>query len=309
MFCPECGTPIKKGSYICANCKFKIKLTTEIVGKKDKKEKNDDKTKKIEKKKAKTNRKKKEVEVKTSMNDIDGMKPEEPKEDLNIDLKTKEKIDRNIVTQNDINKTSIKINEDVPFEIEKVIEKPVIRIDPEAEKSISINSILPEGPNKKEKNDDKTKKIEKKKAKTNRKKKEVEVKTSMNDIDGMKPEEPKEDLNIDLKTKEKIDRNIVTQNDINKTSIKINEDVPFEIEKVIEKPVIRIDPEAEKSISINSILPEGPNKKEKNDDKTKKIEKSKSPPVHKNENVKRNFIKKIGSLYNELIDNSFREKT
>ena len=31
IFCPECGTPIEKGSYICANCKFKISLAKKSI--------------------------------------------------------------------------------------------------------------------------------------------------------------------------------------------------------------------------------------------------------------------------------------
>jgi len=30
MWCPECGAPIKKGFFTCANCKFKVKLTKDI---------------------------------------------------------------------------------------------------------------------------------------------------------------------------------------------------------------------------------------------------------------------------------------
>jgi len=31
MFCPECGTPIEKGSFICTNCKFKIRVTLQSI--------------------------------------------------------------------------------------------------------------------------------------------------------------------------------------------------------------------------------------------------------------------------------------
>ena len=30
IFCPECGEPIKKGFFTCANCKIKVRLTKEI---------------------------------------------------------------------------------------------------------------------------------------------------------------------------------------------------------------------------------------------------------------------------------------
>ena len=30
MWCPECGAPIKKGFFTCANCKFKVRLTKDI---------------------------------------------------------------------------------------------------------------------------------------------------------------------------------------------------------------------------------------------------------------------------------------
>jgi uncharacterized Zn finger protein (UPF0148 family) len=30
MWCPECGAPIKKGFFTCANCRFKVKLTEDI---------------------------------------------------------------------------------------------------------------------------------------------------------------------------------------------------------------------------------------------------------------------------------------
>ena len=30
MWCPECGAPIKKGFFTCANCKFKVRLTEDI---------------------------------------------------------------------------------------------------------------------------------------------------------------------------------------------------------------------------------------------------------------------------------------
>ena len=31
MLCPECGTPIEKGSFICANCKFKIRVAKKSI--------------------------------------------------------------------------------------------------------------------------------------------------------------------------------------------------------------------------------------------------------------------------------------
>ena len=37
MWCPECGTPIKKGFFTCSNCKLKVKMTREINEKQDKK--------------------------------------------------------------------------------------------------------------------------------------------------------------------------------------------------------------------------------------------------------------------------------
>jgi hypothetical protein len=30
MWCPECGAPIKKGFFTCANCRLKVKFTEEI---------------------------------------------------------------------------------------------------------------------------------------------------------------------------------------------------------------------------------------------------------------------------------------
>ena len=30
MWCPECGAPIKKGFFTCANCKLKVRLTEDI---------------------------------------------------------------------------------------------------------------------------------------------------------------------------------------------------------------------------------------------------------------------------------------
>ncbi|TET52154.1 MAG: hypothetical protein E3J58_00605 [Actinomycetota bacterium] len=39
MWCPECGAPIKKGFFTCANCKFKVKLTKDINKKQVKKKK------------------------------------------------------------------------------------------------------------------------------------------------------------------------------------------------------------------------------------------------------------------------------
>lgn len=30
MYCPECGAPIKKGFYTCANCRFKVKLSRQM---------------------------------------------------------------------------------------------------------------------------------------------------------------------------------------------------------------------------------------------------------------------------------------
>ena len=39
MWCPECGAPIKKGFFTCANCKLKVKLTKDINKKQVKKKK------------------------------------------------------------------------------------------------------------------------------------------------------------------------------------------------------------------------------------------------------------------------------
>lgn len=39
MWCPECGAPIKKGFFTCANCKFKVKLTGDINKKQTRKKK------------------------------------------------------------------------------------------------------------------------------------------------------------------------------------------------------------------------------------------------------------------------------
>ncbi|MFC2159648.1 hypothetical protein ACFLQS_02910 [Actinomycetota bacterium] len=39
MWCPECGAPIKKGFFTCANCRFKVKLTEDINKKQVKKKK------------------------------------------------------------------------------------------------------------------------------------------------------------------------------------------------------------------------------------------------------------------------------
>ncbi len=30
MYCPECGAPIKKGFYTCANCRFKVQLSRQM---------------------------------------------------------------------------------------------------------------------------------------------------------------------------------------------------------------------------------------------------------------------------------------
>ena len=37
MWCPECGAPIKKGFFTCANCKLKVELTKDINKKQSKK--------------------------------------------------------------------------------------------------------------------------------------------------------------------------------------------------------------------------------------------------------------------------------
>ncbi len=39
MWCPECGAPIKKGFFTCANCKLKVKLTEDINKKQTSKKK------------------------------------------------------------------------------------------------------------------------------------------------------------------------------------------------------------------------------------------------------------------------------
>jgi uncharacterized Zn finger protein (UPF0148 family) len=39
MWCPECGAPIKKGFFTCANCKLKVKLTEDINEKQTRKKK------------------------------------------------------------------------------------------------------------------------------------------------------------------------------------------------------------------------------------------------------------------------------
>ncbi|MFC2144700.1 hypothetical protein ACFLQQ_00030 [Actinomycetota bacterium] len=46
MWCPECGAPIKKGFFTCANCKFKVRLT-EDINKKQTSKKKRSKTSKI----------------------------------------------------------------------------------------------------------------------------------------------------------------------------------------------------------------------------------------------------------------------
>lgn len=39
MWCPECGAPIKKGFFTCANCKLKVELTKDINKNQTKKKK------------------------------------------------------------------------------------------------------------------------------------------------------------------------------------------------------------------------------------------------------------------------------
>ncbi|MCJ7665785.1 MAG: hypothetical protein MUO59_03510 [Actinobacteria bacterium] len=39
MWCPECGAPVKKGFFTCANCKLKVGFTKDINKKQDKEEK------------------------------------------------------------------------------------------------------------------------------------------------------------------------------------------------------------------------------------------------------------------------------
>lgn len=39
MWCPECGAPIKKGFFTCANCKLKVRLTEDINEKQTRKKK------------------------------------------------------------------------------------------------------------------------------------------------------------------------------------------------------------------------------------------------------------------------------
>ena len=39
MWCPECGAPIKKGFFTCANCRLKVKLTEDINKKQTSKKK------------------------------------------------------------------------------------------------------------------------------------------------------------------------------------------------------------------------------------------------------------------------------
>ena len=91
MFCPECGTLIKKGYFTCDNCRFKIKLTREINREKDKKEIDDAKAKKIIEEKPKLVEKKKEVEEKTAVKDNKIPKPKKVKKDSEIKSENIEK--------------------------------------------------------------------------------------------------------------------------------------------------------------------------------------------------------------------------
>jgi hypothetical protein len=213
MFCPECGTLIKKGYFTCDNCRFKIKLTREINREKDKKEIDDAKAKKIIEEKPKLVEKKKEVEEKTAVKDNKIPKPKKVKKDSEIKSENIEK------------------------------------------------SIIPGALDKKEIDDAKAKKIIEEKPKLVEKKKEVEEKTAVKDNKIPKPKKVKKDSEIKSENIEK------------------------------------------------SIIPGALDKKENNDTQAKKIEESEASPVQENRKMKRNLKKKIGLLYERLIDNSFQEKT
>ena len=59
MWCPECGAPIKKGFFTCANCKFKVRLTEDINKKQTGKKKA--KTSESATESKKTSKKKKDI--------------------------------------------------------------------------------------------------------------------------------------------------------------------------------------------------------------------------------------------------------
>ena len=61
MWCPECGSPIKKGFFTCSNCKLKVKMTSDLNREKNKKSSSSSRSEKKENNKQKIAPPKKEV--------------------------------------------------------------------------------------------------------------------------------------------------------------------------------------------------------------------------------------------------------
>ena len=160
MWCPECGTPIKKGFSTCSNCKFIIRLTREIGREKDKKEENDNKISKLVEGIAEATEEKKDAEVKTAKIEIKIPEPKGFEKDIEVKTVTVEKIDEKILIQEDINNISVRASESVVFEKEESSKEPVEEPIWEEEKEISIKSVLSSDSDDKENDDNKTKETE-----------------------------------------------------------------------------------------------------------------------------------------------------
>ena len=78
MWCPECGAPIKKGFFTCANCKLKVKLTEDLN------------RKQVKKKKPKTSASKKSTVKKKGIAEPE--KIDKPVQELEIKEKEKKEI-------------------------------------------------------------------------------------------------------------------------------------------------------------------------------------------------------------------------
>ncbi|MCJ7666394.1 MAG: hypothetical protein MUO59_06635, partial [Actinobacteria bacterium] len=119
----------------------------------------------------------------------------------------------------------------------------------------------------------------------------------------------KKDTKTKKDAKEKINKRTIDRRDVNKPPFEVSEDIEGFLKWAMEKPDEKVDREEKERISVKSVHSSELDEKEKDNNKTIKIEESQPSNFQKNDKVKRNLKNRIGLLYERLIDNSFQEKT
>ena len=86
-------------------------------------------------------------------------------------------------------------------------------------------------------------------------------------------------------------------------------EVPAEVIKIPNPDAVKKDTEIKTETKEKSVTSREFDIKELSDNKTKIIEDPKSSPVQKDEKTKSNTRKRVGLMFDKLIDSSFQKKT